>query len=785
MALACAPILGCRSVGSSSNRMPRRSGPASYTIALERGWLFGGKFDPAAVAPHSDETAFSPVTVPHCAAKLSWQKWDPASWQQVWIYRRHFTLPAALRKQRVFLHFEGVMVGATATINAHTLAQHLGGYLPFEYELTDHLLPEDNVLALAVDGRWLNVPPDGSPKGVISVDYLQPAGIHRAVHLQVVPPIYIRDAFAKPVQVLNAARRIEVTCTLDAAIPTAEPASIQVELKEGARVLSQTQQSLRLNQPGSHEVRLTLANLGNVALWDVDAPKLYEVVATLLIGGKPVHDYTVRTGLREARFGLDGFFLNGRRLQLFGLNRHEIYPYVGAAMPRRVLRQDAAILRHEFNCNIVRCSHYPQSADFLDACDELGLMVWEEIPGWQYIGDEAWQELAVRDVHDMIVRDRNRPSIVIWGTRINESRNDVALYRKTRTLAKALDDSRPSSGSMTPSSRKNWERDWAEDVFAFDDYHTASDGSVGIEDPVPGYPYLLAEAVGQYNYATGKGFGSKYRRAADAALQQQQALRHAQAHSKAAANPRICGVIAWCGFDYASMVNPFNNVKCPGVADVFRIPKLGATFYQAQIDPKARVVILPNFYWDFGPQTPRGPGKNAAIFSNCDRLEVFLNNQPHATLRPDAVRYPHLKHPPFFVDLELDGAGHPELRIDGYVGDRLALSRSFSSDSSQDQLFLKADHSELLGDGVDATRLVFKVVDKYGAERAFAGGEITFELNGPGAIVGDNPFSLADSGGVGAVWIRTTPNSSGQILVTARHSALGAKSVRIQVHPQA
>ena len=116
-------------------------------------------------------------------------------------------------------------------------------------------------------------------------------------------------------------------------------------------------------------------------------------------------------------------------------------------MPRRVMRRDAEILKHELNCNMVRCSHYPQSSAFLDACDELGIMLWEEVAGWQFVGDKAWQDLAVRDVEDMVRRDRNHPAIVVWGVRINESANSPAFYSRTgKQAAKALDDSRPTSG---------------------------------------------------------------------------------------------------------------------------------------------------------------------------------------------------------------------------------------------------------------------------------------------------------------------------------------------------
>jgi beta-galactosidase len=161
---------------------------------------------------------------------------------------------------------------------------------------------------------------------------------------------------------------------------------------------------------------------------------------------------------------------------------------------------------------------------------------------------------------------------------------------------------------------------------------------------------------------------------------------------------------------------------------------------------------------------------------------VFINGQRHATLRPDAANYPHVNHPPFFADLEIDGANHPELRIDGYVGDKRALARSFSSDSSKDQFSLVADDAELIGDGADATRVVFKVADKFGAERAFGGGMVTFEVSGPGTIVGDNPFSLAEAGGVGAVWMRTRPEA-GNVTVKAVHSVFGAKTVSIAVKP--
>lgn len=752
--------------------------PALQTLRLNDGWQFE-RASPGNPAGQSfGQPAASKINLPHCVTPLSWRRWDPAAWQDEWTYRRSFDLPVDMRDQRIFLHFDRVMAGATVTLNGHSFPQHLGGFLPFEYEITGHMQTEKNTLSVAVDARWLNAPPSGSPKGPPSVDYLLPGGIPGSVSLRALPQVFVADVFAKPVNVLDAQRRIEVTATIDAAGLLPMRIRAEATLRSGDRILSRSTQALTLEK-STQEIRLTLGELGAVSLWDPDHPQLYDIDVALIHNDAPVHRSTTRIGLREARFEKDGFFLNGRRLRLFGLNRHELYPYVGFAAPDRLLRRDAEILRRTFNCNAVRCSHYPQSEAFLNACDELGLMVWEEPPGWQYIGDSAWQELAVRDVEAMIRRDRNHPSIIIWGVRINESHNDPDLYRRTRALAHSLDGSRSTSGTMTRRSTEGWNQD----VFAYDDYNAAPDHTVSIAPPLPDVPYMVSETVGQFNYSAGKGFDQKYRRAGDPVQQSLQAIWHAQAHDRAAGHPRCAGTIAWCAFDYGSLVNAYEAVKCPGIADVFRIPKPGAALYLAQVDPAMRTVVEPAFYWDFGPHTPNGPGERAAIFSNCGRLELFVDGKPHATLQPDRAAFPNLHYPPFFANLAMSGKSNPELRIDGYVRDKKALSRSFSSDHASDRFFARADDRELKSDGADATRLVFGVADKFGAARAFAGGEVTVSINGPGTILGDNPFNLADTGGTGAVWIRSVSGQPGRITVNLAHAALGKTAVEIVASP--
>ena len=259
-------------------------------------------------------------------------------------------------------------------------------------------------------------------------------------------------------------------------------------------------------------------------------------------------------------------------MKLLGVNRHQFFPFAGGAMPARVQARDAEIIRRELNCTMVRCSHYPQSEAFFDACDELGLLAWEEAPGWGYLGDASWLALASRDIGQMIVRDRNHPSIAIWGARLNETPNNVPFYTSTNELAHTLDDSRPTAGAMAGMRLTT---EYEQDVFAENDYSSVT-GAAGakqpsLEPPVDGagLPYLVTEAVG-----TLSGPARFYRRTDPQAVQQGQATAHARVHAIAAADDRYCGVLAWSGFDYPSGSggNIYRGVKYTGVVDLFRWP---------------------------------------------------------------------------------------------------------------------------------------------------------------------------------------------------------------------
>ncbi|MGZ4666643.1 MAG: glycoside hydrolase family 2 TIM barrel-domain containing protein [Frankiaceae bacterium] len=755
-------------------------GPAARIVSFDAGWLFG----PAAAGsdqPRFDDSALATVTLPHTVAPLSWQNWDPSTWEHVWVYRKHFDAPADVSGLRVFLDFSAAMTHSTVTLNGTQVADHLGGYLPFSAEITAHLQPEGNVLAVTLDSTFnLDVPPDRpAPFISTSVDFWQPGGIYRDVSLRAVPQIFLADVFAKPVNVLDAStRQVVVQVTVDAAAVPSGKVGLTVDLVDGTRALASATVPVTISKAGQATVTATLTGLPDITLWDTDNPKLYTVVATLTTDGSPLHDYQVRTGFREASFQLDGFYLNGNRVKLFGLNRHQFFPYAGGAMPARVQAKDAEILRNELNCNMVRCSHYPQSEDFYDACDELGLMVWEEIPGWGYFGDAAWQAAAYQDVHDMIVRDRSRPSVIAWGAMPNEAGEQVAEYTLYNELAHSLDDSRPTGGDGSTTDAS-----FLFDVYSNHDYSSVT-GPGGVREPTldppvdaAGKPYLICEAIG-----TLSGPAIYYRRTDTQAVQQGEATAHATVQNITASDDRYCGLLAWAGFDYPSgNGNEYQGVKYVGVHDLFRIPKPGAAIYQAQVDPKLRPVIAPAFYWDFGPTSPVTSLEPAMICSNLEQLRVYVGGQLFATVTPDTADYGHLPYPPSFVDFSaVDGSAQPGLRIDGYLGGVKVASRSLAGDPSGDRLSLAADDAEIDGDGVDATRMAFRAVDTFGAPRPYVTGPVTLTVDGPGVLVGDNPVDFTATGGAAAVWIRSLPGSPGTVTVRASHPALGSAVARIR-----
>ena len=728
-------------------------------LPMNRNWRYSRTASEAAHAKDFDDSHFERVVIPHTNIRLPWHSFDEKDYQFVSVYRRRFKLPAEARGQRVFIDFEGAMTASTVWINGTRLGEYKGGYTPFSFELTPHLDSSgDNVLVVDLDSSER---PDIPPFGY-EIDYLTFGGIYREVWLRIVPQTFIENIFARPKDVLSPKPGLEVDCFLQHSESTRAPLALEAELLDADRVISKA--TLRVPpspaapEPVAHTLRFD--SLPGIRLWDLQpaaAANLYKVRVRLLSRNQPIDEDSRRFGFREAQFTDHGFELNGKIIKLRGLDRHQTFPYVGQAMPGRVQRRDAQVLRQQLKCNIVRTSHYPQSRHFLDACDELGLLVLEEIPGWQHIGDEAWRQLSIDNVRRMIRRDWNHPSIILWGVRINESKDDHEFYTRTNAVAHQLDPTRQTGGI-----RYLYNSEFLEDVFTMNDF--------GFPLRPPNHPrYLNTEFVG-HTFPT-KTIDNVERL-------REHTLRHARIHDQIASNPQYAGGIGWCAFDY----NTHNNfgsgdrICYHGVTDIFREPKPAGGFYKSQCDPAEEIVLEPAFHWARGDESV-GFTK-AVVCSNCDHLKFYIADKLVAEADPDRTEFQHLRYAPFSVDLR--GKLNPwgDLRIEGYIQGKQVISKTFSGSGVDKKFVLRADDTQLIADGVDTTRVVLRVTDEFGAIRPFASDSIRLELDGPADLIGDNPFSLV--GGTGAVWIRAK-EQPGKVKLTATHPVLGQQSVTFQI----
>lgn len=720
------------------------------THPFNQNWLFL----PEQVEDGTPDSRFEPITIPHTNKIFPHHNFDDAEYQFVSTYRKRFRLPEPLNGRRLFLDFDGAMIAATVTLNGHTFPEHKGGYTPFSFDITPHVNEDgENCLTVHLDStERKDIPPFGNV-----VDYLTFGGIYRDVFLRYVEPSHITNLFVKTFDVLTGSPRVEA----DIFTRNGDTRSLKIAGKlldsSGEGIVSSITPVAGTGETSATTVRFD--SLQAIHLWTLDSPVLYHLEVTLLDGDDVLDMVNVRFGFREARFRDDGFYLNGEPLKLIGLNRHQLYPYIGAAAPARLQRKDADIIKYELACNIVRTSHYPQSPHFLDRCDEIGLLVFEEIPGWQHIGDRDWQAISLRDVRAMIERDWNHPSIILWGVRINESFDNTEFYTATNALAHQLDPTRQTGGV------RFWQHsEFLEDVYTFNDFSNT------IQEPVQ-TPHLVTEFNG-HMFPT-KTWDSEERLI-------EHALRHARIQSRQMTMGGVSGAIGWCAFDYNTHkeFGSGDRVCYHGVMDMFRLPKYAAYFYGSQAAPENRIVLQAASVWSMGDRSGGG-NDPLIIFSNCDEVEVFIGNNRHGRFQPDRKNFPGLPHPPFTVKLDMPwGTTFHDLRVVGYWNGKAVAEQQIAMDGQPHRLVLQADDAELSTDGMDMTRVIVKIVERFGNRLPYAFKVVNFEIDGPAELIGENPFPLV--GGQAALYLRAK-HQPGEVTIRASAPRLDPVEVRIRL----
>ena len=576
-------------------------------IAFNNDWLFTENFDAG-----FDEAVS--IRLPHTAKEIPYNYINCRDYQMVCGYRKIFTAPGDWQGKKLILRFDGAAHEATVFCNGERVGYHACGYTAFCVDITDFVrLGGENVIDVRLNTREsLNIPPFG-----FVIDYLCYGGLYREVTLEVKDPEYIKEVLIENTGLREIRVRIASEC-----------GSLVTDIVDnsGAVISSAVGKAFELNVPEAE-------------LWSVDSPALYTARVRAMRGGECVNEKSIRFGFRTVKFKSDGFYLNGERLKIRGLNRHQAYAYVGYAMPRSVQELDAEILKNELGVNAVRTSHYPQSQHFISRCDELGLLVFTEIPGWQHIGDEDWKRQAVKNTDEMVRQYMHHPSIMLWGVRINESQDCDELYRRTNAVAHTLDSGRQTSGVRYIEKSR-----LLEDVYAYNDFsHCGDNAGLKPKKSVTAKKhngYLVSECNG-HMFPT-KAFDDERHRLSHA-------LRHAKVLDAMYADDDISGIFPWCMFDYNTHQDfgSGDGICYHGVMDMFRNPKLASAVYASQSEDKPCCVVSSSM--DIG-EHPAGDIGRVYVFTNADCVRLYKDGVFVREFAPSRDEYPALPHPPVIID---------------------------------------------------------------------------------------------------------------------------------------
>lgn len=726
------------------------------SIQLNRGWEFR-RLDPS---PES----WRPVELPHSAFVA-----DPDGrnhWFGRCEYRQQLSLPEPLGDRRCFLWVGAAMHTARVLVGSREIARHRGGYLPFEVDLTEVLSgPTVVELVIELDNRDDPEVPPGKPFD--DLDFCWFSGLYREVELRLTPALHITDpvganrvasggVFVRTLSLVDDSATISVKTHVRNYGCRVDSLQFKTEVTYRGAPVASVRSSLHAVAAGAElEVEQSLV-LPHPARWSPDTPHLYETRVTLLLDGSAVDSASTRFGVRRISFSRSGgFVLNGERRRLRGTNRHQEMPGVGYALPRAAQYRDARRIK-EAGFDYVRLAHYPHSPDFLDACDELGLVVMTGIPGWQFMGNAVFREACYQAARDVIRRDRNHPCVVLWELSLNETDMDDAFMAQLHAI-----------GHQEYPGDQMFTCGWIDryDVFIHSrqhgQIHTWRNGDKAL---------VIAEYGDWEYYAQNEGFDQKtgagvfdrwstarqFRRDGERGLAQQ-AANHVDALNDTLSTMAVLDG-QWAMFDYARGYDPVRAAA--GVMDVFRLPKFSYFFYRSQRDPGER-----GHGWSGGPMVHIAshwlPSSSLRIpvFTNCEKVELKLNGMVVGRQQPAHARFTqNLPHPPCYFDLPRFVPG--VLEAIGYVDGQPQAMHSIATPGAPARLELLVDDCGVFPaqDESDVLLVHARVVDASGNLCIEAVPQVYFAATGAELWA---PAEITAEAGVASAVVRVPSVSAG------------------------
>ena len=720
-------------------------------------WYFCQGFCQERVRSGSTE-GMEQIHLPHQVKTLTYNCFSHDDTQMISTYAKRFTLTAQEAARRAVVEFDGVMTYFDLYVNGHLAGSHKGGYSRARMEITPYIHQGENTLFVMVDSHERD---DIPPFGCV-IDYITFGGIYRDVNLYLLPEAFLTDVLFRYDMTGQSTAQIYPEFYADNA-GLAFTAQIRVTVADRqGQVLTAYSQQVQVGE-GKTRIMLERRQVSGIRRWDPEDPWMYRVQAELEKDGQALDSIADDIGFRTYECRPEGMLVNGRPITLVGMDRHQSYPYIGYSIGKRAQQADADLLK-QYGLNTVRTSHYMQSQYFLDRCDEIGLMVFEEIPGWQFIGGEDFKQVVLQDVRSMIVTDFNHPGIFIWGVRINESLDDDDLYTRTNALARELDPSRATGGVRCYCGSH-----LLEDVYTMNDFcHAGTYGGKGssagssgsdlrqvlrMQQEVTGLPYKVPYMVTEYMGHTypAKQFDNEF-------IRDEHARRHADILARTLQKHDSLGSIGWCAFDYNTHgdYGAGDKICYHGIFDMFRIPKYAAYVYRTQKSPQQEVLMLPITGFSRGEKPLYGI-MPFLVLTNCDYIEVFMYGKSLGLFYP-SNRYFGLPHPPIEVDVDVDvfwNERWQDGKIVGYLDGKAVSEYRFLRDPHLDGFAVTQDDAEISASEVDTARFEVRFVDQLGHVCTFYNGVIQVETEGDIQLIG--PKFLAPTGGQIAFWVKSVP----------------------------
>lgn len=763
------------------------------TLNFNRNWQFVRDIDITVTEDFFSKESnidWQEISLPHTAyvepLVISDQQWQGTA-----FYRKFFELSPEDRNKKIAIKFGAAMHEADVYFNGEKVAKHKGGYLPFVVDITDEVqFDRENVLLVKLNNENNPTIPPGKP--IENLDFNYFSGLYRNAYLLIDNKLHISDPIAADrvsgggllvnySEISAESATVHVQTDLLNSGDQPQSGVVKTVLRdEDGKIIGETQTSADKIAAGSFKKIEQEFTVSNPNLWSPDNPYLYTVTVTLEKDGKVVDSKQEKIGIRTLHFNEDNqFVLNGEVIYLRGTNRHQSYPYIGYALSDNAQYRDAYKIK-QAGFNFIRTAHYPPSPAFLDAADELGLLFMNAIPGWQFFGDEEFQQLAFRDIRHMIRRDRNHPSIILWEASLNESDMTESFMERAQQI---VHEELPFDNVYSTG----W-KDFAYDVFIPARQHAKPPEYWN--DYSKDKPFLIAEYGDWEYYAHNAGFNqdefedlteearnSRQLRGDGQKRLAQQALNFQEAHNSNLQGPAL-GDANWVMFDYNR--GYADNLEASGICDIFRIPKFTYYFYRSQAGPNLSqdaefgkpMIYIANFWSDPAYTT-------AKIYSNTEEVELFLNGESLGRRSPDSGRVStHLNNPPFTFEIEKFEPG--TLRAIGYIDGEVAAEHRQITPEEPQAINLHVDYSGKPPEAgqKDVLFVYASVVDENGTVVPDAENDIYFEIEGNAELIGQNPITA--EAGIATILFRIG-DQEGDISIRAEGEELGEVIKQIEI----